>query len=77
MRFRKGTMDHDNDGRMGGSRKETDMTAKNSKADAKPEPTLSPKEKRAELNEQFEKADEEGKAAIIEETQLGLQVRGY
>lgn len=38
---------------------------------------LTPKEKRAELNKQFEEADEAGKAAIIEETQIGLQVRGY
>jgi hypothetical protein len=41
------------------------------------EPGPSPKEQRAKLNAQFEKADEEGRAAIIDETQVGLQVRGY
>lgn len=41
------------------------------------EPGLSPKEQRAKINEQFEAADEKGKAAIIEETQAGLGVRGY
>lgn len=41
------------------------------------EPGPTPKEQRAKLNEQFEKADEKGKAAIIDETQVGLQVRGY
>lgn len=41
------------------------------------EPGLSPKEQRAALNEQFAKADEQGQAAIIDETQVGLQVRGY
>ena len=41
------------------------------------EPGLSPKEQRARLNRQFEEADEKGKAAIIDETQVGLQVRGY
>lgn len=37
----------------------------------------SPKDRRAELNKQFEEADEKGKAAIIDETQAGLGVRGY
>jgi hypothetical protein len=108
-RFLKGTTDHDSDGKMGGSLKETDM-ANTKKAAAKPiikadgqnqmntaaaaqseavqdgskstaetgmEPGPTPKEQRAKLNEQFEKADEKGKAAIIDETQVGLQVRGY
>lgn len=47
------------------------------KSQAGMEPGLSPKEERAKLNEQFAKADEEGKAAILEETKVGLQVRGY
>jgi hypothetical protein len=38
---------------------------------------LTPKEQRAEINKQFEAADDKGKAAIIEATQVGLQVRGY
>lgn len=107
-RFRKGTLDHDGDGKMGGSNpKETDMaTTKKTKptikadgqnqmssaaaaqaeavqegskgtAESGMEPGPSPKEKRAELNKQFEEADEKGKAAIIDETQVGLQVRGY
>lgn len=100
-RFLKGTTDHDSDGKMGGSRKETDMTASKTKAapaviktkdlpavspkadssahkvQAGMEPGPSPKEQRAKLNEQFEAADEKGKAAIIEETQAGLGVRGY
>ena len=110
-RFLKGTTDHDSDGKMGGSLKETDMATKKKTA-AKTEPTIkadgqnqmnsaaaeqseavqegskataesgqapgpSPKEQRAKLNEQFEKADEKGKAAIIDETQAGLGVRGY
>lgn len=37
----------------------------------------SPKEQRAALNKQFEEADEKGRAAIIEETQAGLGIRGY
>jgi sRNA-binding protein len=119
-RFLKGTTDHDSDGKMGGSLKETDMakapkkTA--TKAAAKPAedkaPTIkadgqnqmstaaaeqaeatqkaskstaesgmapgpSPKEQRAAINEQFEAADEKGRAAIIDETQAGLGVRGY
>lgn len=37
----------------------------------------SPKEQRAAINKQFEEADEKGKAAIIDETQAGLGVRGY
>ena len=40
-------------------------------------PGPTPKEQRAALNKKFEEADEKGKAAIIEETQLGLQIRGY
>jgi hypothetical protein len=40
-------------------------------------PGPSPKEQRAKLNEQFEKADEKARQAIIDETQVGLQVRGY
>lgn len=100
MRFRKGTTDHDGDGKMGGSMKETDMANAPKKAAAKPaqsktttkatdtaesghkaqngmEPGLSPKEQRAALNAQFEAADEKGQAAIIDETQAGLGVRGY
>jgi len=109
MRFRKGTLDHDGDGRMGGSMKESDMdkpTEKNAlkdtakaveattpkeapKAKDKPsrtsahtaksgmEPGAPPKERRAEINRQFDEADEKAKAAIIDETQIGLQVRGY
>lgn len=103
MRFRKGTTDHDGNGKMGGSLKETDMVTKSTtKPAAKPvakpqaepktatttdgsghksqngmEPGLSPKEQRAALNDQFAKADEKGQAAIIDETQVGLQVRGY
>jgi len=108
-RFLKGTTDHDSDGEMGGSLKETDMAKTTTK---KAKPTIkadgqnqmnsaaaaqaeavqeaegadvqsgqaqgpSPKEQRAKLNEQFENADEKGKAAIIDETQVGLQVRGY
>jgi hypothetical protein len=41
------------------------------------EPGASPKEQRAKLNEQFEAADEKARQAIIDETQVGLQVRGY
>lgn len=44
-------------------------------ADAKADPT--PKEQRAEINKAFEEADDEGKAAIIAETQASLGVRGY
>lgn len=35
MRFSKGTTDHDGDGKMGGSLKETDMTKQPAKATAK------------------------------------------
>lgn len=35
------------------------------------------REKREEVNRTFAKADAKGQAAIIEETQVGLQVRGY
>lgn len=110
-RFSKGTTDHDGDGKMGGSLKETDMAKEttkktaakptikadgqnqmNSAAAAQAEavqegskataesgqaPGPSPKEQRAKLNRQFDEADEKGKAAIIDETQVGLQVRGY
>lgn len=48
-----------------------------STAQAGMEPGPSPKERRAELNAQFEKADAKARAAIIEETQAGLGVRGY
>lgn len=44
-------------------------------ADAKAQPT--PKEQRAEINKAFEEADDDGKSAIIAETQAGLGVRGY
>lgn len=37
----------------------------------------SPKEQRDALNKKFEEADEKGKAAIIDETQVGLGIRGY
>jgi hypothetical protein len=40
-------------------------------------PGSSPKEQRAALNKQFEEADEKGRAAIIDETQAGLGIRGY
>jgi 2-phospho-L-lactate guanylyltransferase (CobY/MobA/RfbA family) len=112
-RFLKGTTDHDSDGKMGGSLKETKMVTKKTaakKAAAKPTikadgqnqmntaaaaqaeavqegskataesgqaPGPSPKEQRAKLNEQFEKADEKARQAIIDETQVGLQVRGW
>lgn len=108
-RFLKGTLDHDNDGKMGGSRKGDDTMAKattktkptikadgqnqmNSAAAAQAEavqegskstaqsgmePGPSPREQRDKLNAAFEKADEKGQAAIIDETQVGLQVRGY
>lgn len=42
-RFRKGTTDHDNDGKMGGSLKETDMTTKK-KADAETKADSAPEE---------------------------------
>jgi hypothetical protein len=48
-----------------------------SKAEGGQAPGLSPKEQRARINAQFDEADEKGKAAIIEETQTGLGVRGY
>lgn len=54
----------------------TKKTAKQEETEVA-EPGLTPKERRAELNRQFEEADEKGKAEIIEETQIGLQVRGY
>lgn len=108
-RFRKGTLDHDGDGKIGGSNpKETSMgtpkkapakkptikadgqnqmnsaaaaqaesVQKGSKSTAHSGEEPTPKDRRAELNRQFEKADEDGKAAIIDETQVGLQVRGY
>jgi hypothetical protein len=41
------------------------------------EPGPTPREQRDKLNAEFEKANEKGKAAIIDETQVGLQVRGY
>lgn len=37
-RFRKGTTDHDGDGRMGGSMKENDMPTKSKAAKAAPKP---------------------------------------
>lgn len=37
----------------------------------------SPREQRDEINAAFEKADAKGQAAIIDETQVWLQVRGY
>jgi hypothetical protein len=37
----------------------------------------SPKEQRAKINAAFEKADEKGRQAIIDETQAGIGVRGY
>lgn len=98
-RFSKGTLDHDFDGKMGGSLKENDMTAPKKAPAKKPAakadepaveqtsepveavpaetPGLSPKEQRAKLNEQFAAADAKGQAAIIEETQVALGVRGY
>jgi type II secretory pathway component HofQ len=108
-RFLKGTTDHDSDGKMGGSLKETKMATTKKAAAKKPAakpaikadgqnqmntaaaeqegskataesgqaPGPSPKEQRAKLNEQFEKADEKARQAIIDETQVGLQVRGW
>lgn len=38
---------------------------------------LSPKEQRDAINRMFEKADEQGKADHIAETQAGLGIRGY
>jgi hypothetical protein len=40
-------------------------------------PGPSPKEQRAALNKQFAEADAKGQAAIIDETQAGLGIRGY
>ncbi len=44
---------------------------------ASPEAQATPKEQRAAAQKLFDKADEDGKAEIIAETQLGLAARGY
>lgn len=41
------------------------------------EPGPTPKERRAEINRQFAEADDKARAALTEEAQVGLQVRGY
>lgn len=83
-RFRKGTTDHDGDGRMGGSMKETDMAKKNTAAKKADEAlaTNAPKaEKKAAVEEQFAEADAKADPELteddIEAMQVGLQVRGY
>lgn len=55
----------------------TATTTQGAAAQTGMEPGLSPKEQRAALNEQFAKADEQGKADIIDETQSILGVRGF
>jgi hypothetical protein len=101
-RFKKGTTDHDGDGKMGGSMKETDMASTKKPASkakdtedtgaedsplvameakareaAGDDPLKAVKEQKAEFNRLFAKADAEAQAAIVEERQAGLQVRGY
>lgn len=38
---------------------------------------LTPAQEREALNKQFAEADEKGQAQIINDTQVGLQIRGY
>jgi hypothetical protein len=86
-RFSKGTMDHDGDGRRGGSRKGTNM-AKKKTAKKTPEDFGAIPDKAAKKSEteaQFAEADakgrpetqEEREAREAEELRVGLQVRGY
>ncbi len=44
---------------------------------ATPEAAPTPREARDAAQKLFDKADEDGKAAIIAETQVGLAARGY
>lgn len=83
-RFRKGTTDHDGDGRMGGSRKENDMTkAPAKKAAAKPDPQSgmdpSGDPDKAAVKKRFEKADNNGEPtqAEIDEATLSRSIRGW
>lgn len=74
-RFRKGTTDHDGDGRMGGSLKENDMTkTPTKKPSAKPA-----EEKKAESEQKFKEADKKGEPTQeeIDEATLGRSIRGY
>jgi len=84
MRFRKGTTDHDSDGKMGGSLKETDMaTAKKTvrkKASAhtpqtgmEPGPDAEAAEKA--VRDQFDKADAKANPGLGEQELADLQVQ--
>lgn len=83
MRWRKGTTDHDGDGRMGGSRKEDDMTKAKSEARPDPQsgmdPTPAAEDRKAQTEAKFKEADKKGEPtqADIDEAMLGRQIRGY
>lgn len=85
-RFSKGTTDHDNDGRMGGSMKGDATMAKAKKAKAAPkEPSMDPqsgmapgkdaKAAKADTEAMFAEADAKGDPS--EDERVGQQVRGY
>lgn len=57
-RFRKGTMDHDGDGRMGGSLKEKDMTTKKSEQASASEAIEKLKDKDGEPNNESARTNE-------------------
>lgn len=78
-RFSKGTTDHDNDGRMGGSRKgESAMAKASSKKPAASKAAV--KDKQAAVADQFAEADAKADpAAEVSEADLQVQrqVRGF
>jgi hypothetical protein len=86
-RFHKGTLDHDLNGKMGGSLKETDMTKETTKTPAKAEtrtdaaesPRAARKEALAAEQERvaakFKEADAKGDPS--EDEIVGRQVRGW
>ena len=57
-RFRKGTMDHDGDGRIGGSMKENDMTKEKNEAKAAADAIEKLKEKDGEANNESARTNE-------------------
>lgn len=72
---KKPTVKADGQNQMNTAAAEQAEKASPTQSSVKPGPSA--KERRAELNKQFEEADDKGKAAIIDETQAGLGVRGY
>lgn len=84
-RFSKGTMDHDGDGRRGGSMKGTGEMAKTPAKKPAPRKAPAPETSKAKAEATFAEADAKGKpetaeeraARELEEQRVGQQVRGY